>query len=77
MFVKRLANGKWLPVYIGEGISLQGRIPNHERWAEARRLGASDVMSHTTPSGEKARLAEERDLIEHWKPSLNVQHVKV
>jgi hypothetical protein len=34
-------------------------------------------MAHTTPSGEQARLDEERDLIAQWNPPLNVQHRKV
>jgi len=34
-------------------------------------------MSHTTPNGEQARLAEERDLIAKWSPTLNTQHRKV
>jgi hypothetical protein len=31
-------------------------------------------MGHTTPAGEQARLAEERDLIERWNAPLNKQH---
>jgi len=73
-FVKRLPNGKYVPLYFGEAESLKDRIPNHERWADAVRAGATDVMAHSTPSGDKARLAEERDLIQRWNPVLNVQH---
>jgi hypothetical protein len=73
-FVQQMTNGKFAPLYFGEGDSLQGRIPNHERWPDANRLGVTHVMSHTTPAGEAARLAEERDLIQHWNPPMNVQH---
>lgn len=75
MFVKRLPNGNWYPVYIGQADSLKARLPNHERLAEAQRAGATHVMAHTTPAGEAARLAEERDLIQQWAPALNTHHM--
>jgi hypothetical protein len=74
MFVKQLANGNWLPIYIGQADDLKARIPTHERWADARRAGATHVMAHTTPAGEQARLDEERDLIAYWGPQLNTHH---
>jgi hypothetical protein len=77
MFVQQLPNGRWLPVYIGQADSLGNRIPNHERLADAKRAGATQVMSHTTPTGEQARLDEERDLILYWNPTLNTHHRKV
>lgn len=76
MFVKKLPNGNWLPVYIGQADDLKARLPGHERLEDARRAGATHAMGHTTPAGEKARLAEERDLIQHWTPTLNTQHKK-
>jgi hypothetical protein len=77
MFVKPVGNGKWLPVYIGQADDLGNRIPCHERLADAKRAGATHVMSHTTPAGEQARLDEEKDLIEYWDPVLNTHHRKV
>ena|SRR5437868_1577267 len=77
MYVKRLPNGNWLPVYIGQADDLKARIPSHERGADAVRAGATHVMAHTTPAGEQARLAEERDLIAYWNPALNTQHRRV
>jgi hypothetical protein len=76
-FVKRLPNANFLPLYFGQADNLWARIPNHERWDEAKRMGATHVMGHTTPAGETARLSEERDLIQRWDPPLNVQHRKV
>jgi len=73
-FVKQLPNGNFIPLYFGEGESLRGRIPSHDRWNDALRLGATHVMSHTTPVGSLARLVEERDLIQKWNPPLNTQH---
>lgn len=72
MFVRRVIGG-WLPVYIGIADSLRDRIPGHERWAEAEKLGATHVMSHTQTS-QKARKAEEKALIARWNPPLNSQH---
>ncbi len=77
MFVKPLQNGNYLPVYIGQADSLQKRLSNHERLDEAMRLGATFVMTHTTPAGEAARLAEEADLIAYWQPILNTHHRSV
>lgn len=73
-FVKQLPNGNFTPLYFGETDDVQDRIPSHEIWDEALRLGATHVMSHTTPAGEYARLAEEADLIARYNPPLNVQH---
>jgi hypothetical protein len=75
-FVKRLPNGNYLPHYFGQAEDLQDRIPTHERWADAIRAGATNVMAHATPAGEQARLDEERDLIEGWQPALNTHHRK-
>jgi excinuclease UvrABC nuclease subunit len=76
-FVKRSANGNFVPLYFGQADDLQARIPSHERWDDASRIGATHVMSHTTPAGEQARLTEERDLIQRWNPVLNIQHRKL
>ncbi|HYC06218.1 MAG TPA: hypothetical protein VED40_23215 [Azospirillaceae bacterium] len=73
MFVK-LAQNVWIPLYIGETDNLSDRLPNHERWAEVVRHGATHIMAHTSPGGVVLRRAEERDLIARWNPVCNVQH---
>ena len=73
MFVKELANYQFVPVYIGQASDLSARLPNHERWADAKRAGATHVMAHTN-SNEKARTDEEQDLIARWQPVLNTHH---
>jgi hypothetical protein len=73
-FVKQLENGNYAPLYFGQTDNLSERISSHELWPEALRLGATDVMTHTTPAGESARLSEESDLIARWNPILNRQH---
>ncbi|WP_140977601.1 hypothetical protein [Bradyrhizobium guangdongense] len=76
-FVKRLPTGLYVPLYFGIADDLSARIPFHERWTDAMRAGATDVMTHTTPNGASAREAEERDLIQRWNPPLNVHHRSV
>lgn len=73
-FVKQLPNGNFTPLYFGKADSLRDRIPSHECWPEAVRLGVTHLMGHTTPAGDDARCAEERDLIQRWNPPMNVQH---
>jgi hypothetical protein len=73
-FVKKLANGKYVPIYFGIADDLRDRIPTHDRFEDAIREGATHVMAHTTPAGDAARVAEEKDLIQQWNPPLNVQH---
>lgn len=73
-FVRQLPNGNFVPLYFGETNNLRDRLPNHEKWRDARRAGVTHVMAHTTPAGEAARLAEERDLIRRWNPPLNARH---
>jgi len=73
MFIKQSGNG-WVPVYIGQAQNLSERISTHERWKDAVARGATNAVAHTTEGREAARLAEERDLIEYWKPSCNTQY---
>jgi hypothetical protein len=76
-FVKQLPNGNFLPLYFGQAINLQDRIPTHDRWEDARRLGVTHMMAHTTQGGEQVRLDEERDLIQQWNPPMNIHHRQV
>lgn len=34
---------RWVPLYIGQTDSFRNRIPLHEQWLPARRLGATHV----------------------------------
>jgi hypothetical protein len=73
-FVKQLPNGNFTPLYFGETGDLQTRIPNHDRWEDARRAGMTHVMAHTASSDEASRMAEEKDLVQKWHTSLNTEH---
>ena len=76
VFAKRLPNGNYVPLYFGIADSLRNRIPSHDRWHDAVRAGATHVLAHTTPAGDTAQAAEEKALIQHWNPTLNVHHRK-
>ena len=78
IFGRRLPNGNFLPIYVGETDNFRARLPSHERWKEAKKAGADRMRWLTSPLlGEVARKAEEKDLIQKWSPPLNVQHRKV
>ena len=68
-----LKQGRWMPLYIGETESFSDRLPNHERWAEAYRAGATHVHAMVV-SHEQQRKNIEAELIERYQPSLNMQH---
>lgn len=60
-------------LYVGQTVSFRDRIPTHERWHEARALGARWVAS-TTVHNKLLLSWLERDLIEQFQPALNVVH---
>ena len=60
--------GKW------QAPQVRRLLQSHECWSEALRLGATHVMTHTTPVGAHARYDEEADLIARWNPPMNVHH---
>src|SRR6266581_1210234 len=75
IFAKETKPGSFSPAYIGQTKNLNQRLENHEKENCALRNGATHIHVHLTPAGEKARLAEERDLILRWQPVCNEQLV--
>jgi len=75
-FAYQAQNNMWPILYVGQCDSFQKRIPNHERWAEAAKAGATHVLAHSNTNGELARQAEEQDVIGHHQPPLNTQHMR-
>lgn len=73
IFAGLAPNGRWNAYYIGITDSFRARLPNHERWAEAVRLGATHVHALAVPL-EATRQAIERQLIAAHGPPLNTQH---
>ena len=63
----------WQALYIGHTESLADRLPTHEYWQEAVKLGATHVHARVEPQ-EVTRKAIERILIQNYQPRLNVQH---
>jgi len=66
------ANGYWIAKYIGKTEDFNARIPRHERWEEAVRLGATHVHARIETNAIQ-RMLIERDLIQRFQPPLNDQ----
>lgn len=75
IFAQESEPGTFRPIYIGQTSDLSMRLGNHEKEECAKRNGATHIQVHLTPTGEKARLAEEKDLILRWQPVCNEQYV--
>ena len=73
IFAKETKPGSWRACYIGQTENLNNRLGDHEKEACAKREGATHIHTHLTSGGEKARKAEEEDLISKWKPPCNEQ----
>ena len=72
IFSKLNQQQHWVALYVGETDSFASRLPNHERWQEARQLGATHVHARTVDAaGTRAALQEQ--LIVACQPPLNVQ----
>jgi hypothetical protein len=68
----RAAGDRWDPLYVGKTENFCTRIPSHERWDEARRLGATRVHALVVPL-EANRVRLEAALIGLLKPPMNEQ----
>lgn len=62
----------WRAIYVGQAQNFRTRMPTHEKWLAAVRLGATHVHAKLVDSsGERDDL--ERALIDYYEPPLNVQ----
>ncbi len=66
----RVAGDGWDPLYVGKTENFRASIPSHERWPEARRLGATHVHALVVPL-EANRRRLEAVLIAQLKPAMN------
>lgn len=73
IFAGKNQQGYWVALYIGQATSFAERIPNHERWEEAARLGATHVHACSVKSATD-RDTIEAELIEKYQPRLNTHH---
>ena len=62
----------WQAFYVGQCQSFAERIPTHEKWLAALLLGATHVHAKTVLLADE-RAALERELVQAYQPSLNVQ----
>jgi hypothetical protein len=74
VFCMESSPGRWIAQYVGQSQNLNGRLANHEKLASAIARGATHIHAHLNPV-ESARLAEEKDLIQHLNPPCNEQLV--
>lgn len=72
IFAIKDAKGNFTALYVGQCDSFKNRIPNHERWAEAARKGATIVLA-VPVSRQADRDSLESDLIAQLQPPLNTQ----
>jgi hypothetical protein len=63
---------KWIPLYIRQTQNVNVRLTNLEQRECLDRNGATHIHVSII-TGEKSRLAIEKDLIEQWKPICNTQ----
>jgi len=64
----------WTPVYIGQTENINERLTNHEQKQCVDRNGATHIHIRII-TDEAQRLAEEKDLIQKWKPACNTHYV--
>ena len=61
---------QWHALYVGETQDLSDRLPAHERWSAAQRLGATHI--HVRPAPDPIdRVVLQRMLIQDYQPPLN------
>lgn len=65
--------GRWQALYIGQCDAFCNRVPNHEQWSAALRLGATHVHARVV-SQAATRDALEQQLIQACDPPLNTHH---
>ena len=64
------AQGLWRAFYIGETKSFAERLPGHEKWLDAVRMGTTHIHLKVVYT-EIMRESVEKELIDYYKPPLN------
>lgn len=62
----------WVALYIGQTNSFANRLPSHERWPEAVRLGATHIHAMAVARQGDRDIIESR-LIQDFQPPMNDQ----
>ena len=63
---------RWQALYLGQTQDFAGYLPTHRKWLEAVQLGATHVHAMRMDDPDLRDAAEE-ELIQVYKPPLNVQ----
>ena len=72
IFAHRTDQTHWQSLYVGQTDDFSSRIPNHEQWCSAVRLGATHIHARVVPAAA-VRDTLERRLISFLQPPLNEQ----
>jgi hypothetical protein len=71
-WLKETQPGTFRPLYFGQTKNLSDRHGGgHHKEDEVKRNGATHICARVTSGSEADRLAEEKDLIENYKPVCN------
>lgn len=71
IFAKETKPGTFKPIYIGQTADLSERFDDHHKMPCIKGNGATHIHVHKNTEGERARLAEEADLVDRWHPVCN------
>jgi hypothetical protein len=61
----------WTVVFLSRTANLEARLRGHERWEEARRMGATHVLVHQREERDVREFVE-ADLLDALRPAMNV-----
>ena len=70
-----LGSDGYVAIYIGQTSNISERFPHHHKIDEIKNHVPTHIHLHVNHKDEYARLDEERDLIENYKPVLNERSV--
>jgi len=76
IMAKLNSGNRWVALYIGQADSFKNRSiegQQHDGWKCARARGATHIHARVN-NDEKARLLEEKRLIQTYNPPCNTQH---
>ena len=73
IFAYRTDEVHWTALYVGQAEDFSVRLPSHEKWNSAVRLGATHIHALVVPLAAN-RDKWEKMLIQHLQPRMNVQY---
>lgn len=72
IFTKKLKNGRWSAIYVGETGDLSTRFDDHHKMDCIQKEGATRIcVLSAGMSKKKDRVAAEKDLLENMSPPCN------